>query len=106
MNRRLSSILFLRSYIFIAAGILIIALVLDSLLVWLLPTDDQRNVDRYAADFAMIELLLTESGTEPDAIAARFSLLSPQLEQALAMPVLLYEPADMGDQHALFDTLG
>ncbi|MDP3517898.1 MAG: ATP-binding protein [Pseudohongiella sp.] len=106
MNRRLSSILFLRSYIFIAAGILIIALVLDSLLVWLLPTDDPNNADRYAADFAMIELLLTESGTEPDAIAARFTLLSTQLEQALAMPVLLYEPAEMGDQHALFETLG
>lgn len=105
MNRRLSSILFLRSYIFIAAGILIIALVLDSLLVWLLPTVDQNHADRYATDFAMIELLLTESGTEPDTIAGRFTLLSPQLEQALAMPVLLYEPAEMGGQHALFETL-
>ncbi|MDO8907989.1 MAG: ATP-binding protein [Pseudohongiella sp.] len=104
MSSRLSSLLFLRSYIFIATGILIIALVLDSLLVWLLPAEEQNNTDRYASDFALIELLLTETGS--DAIASRFTFLASQLEDALEMPVMLYDPADMGDQPAFFATLG
>ncbi|MDO9518735.1 MAG: ATP-binding protein [Pseudohongiella sp.] len=104
MSSRLSSLLFLRSYIFIATGILIIALVLDNLLVWLLPAEEQNNTDRYASDFALIELLLTETGS--DAIASRFTFLASQLEDALEMPVMLYDPADMGDQPAFFATLG
>jgi len=71
VNSRLSSWFFLRSYIVIAAGILIIALALDSLLLWMLPTSEQTSVQRYAADFALIELLLTEPGADPGASPAR-----------------------------------
>ena len=109
MNSRLSSWFFLRSYIVIAAGILIIALALDSLLLWMLPTSEQTSVQRYAADFALIELLLTEPGADPGAspadVATNFAALSPQLESALTLPVRLYETADMGGQQAFLATL-
>lgn len=105
MNSRLSSLLFLRSYLLIAAGILIVAVVLDSLLVWMLPSDEQSTAGRHAADFAMIELLLLENGAEPDQLASRFDRLMPEFGRALSVPVALYSPADMGDQSAFFTTL-
>jgi signal transduction histidine kinase len=105
MNSRISSLLFLRSYILIAAGILIIAVVLDSLLVWMLPSGEQNSTERYAPEFAMIELLLMENGTGSDSITVRFNQLTSDLERALQMPVSLYDAADMGDQQSFFATL-
>ncbi len=105
MNSRLSSLLFLRSYLLIAAGILIVAVVLDSLLVWLLPSNEQSTAERHAAEFALVELLLTENGTDVDQVANRFNRLLPELERSLSVPVSLYDPADMGDPSAFFATL-
>ncbi len=105
MNSPHTSFLFLRSYLLIAAGFLIIAVVLDSLLLWLLPSGEQGNTERYAPQFAMIELLLMESGAEPDQVANRFDTLRSELDSALSMPVALYDPADMGDQSAFFAAL-
>lgn len=105
MNSRLSSLLFLRSYLLIAAGILVIAVVLDSLLVWLLPSDEQSTAERYAAEFALVELLVMENGAEADQVANQFNRQLSELERALSVPVALYNPADMGDQSAFFATL-
>lgn len=105
MKNQLSSWFFIRSYSVIAAGILIIALALDSLMLWVLPDNQQSSADRYAAEFAMIEILLTQAGDEPDAVADSFSALLPRLQGALTMPVRLYDEADMGEQQAFLNAL-
>lgn len=105
MNRKLSSWLFLRSYLLIAAGILIIAVVLDSVLVWLLPSGEQRTAERYQAEFALVELLLMENNTDAVQVAIRLEQLLPELERALTVPVAVYDAADMGDASAFFATL-
>lgn len=105
MNTRLSSWLFLRSYLLIAAGILIIAVVLDSVLVWLLPSGEQDSAERYAAEFALVELLVTENTSDADQVANRVATLLPELERALKVPVALYDAADMGDASTFFATL-
>ncbi len=105
MKDRFSSVFFLRSYIVIAVGILIIALALDSLMLWMLPSNEQSNTEIYASDFAMIELLLVDESSEPSAVVTRFNAVAEQLEEALATPVRLYEPEDMGNQQAFLLTL-
>lgn len=105
MSKQFPTSFFLRPYIVIAAGILIIALALDSLLVWVLPSNEQSNTERFASDFAMIELMLLESGPSPERVTLRFNILGPQLQSALALPVTLYEPAELGDHPAFFTML-
>ncbi len=97
-----SSLAFVRSYVVVAAGILIIALALDSLLVWMLPADEQLNENRYASHMAMLELLLFETDAD---VSLRFNTLKPQLEIVLGFPVTLYELADVRDQQVFLDEL-
>ncbi|MDP2284882.1 MAG: ATP-binding protein [Pseudohongiella sp.] len=105
MNSRLSSLLFLRAYFLIAAGILIIAVVLDSLLVWMLPSDEQTTAERFAPEFAMIEMMVMENGNASDQVANRFNQLMPALERVLTVPVALYAPAELGEQSTFVATL-
>lgn len=105
MKNQLSSWLFIRSYSVIAAGILIVALALDSLLLWLLPDNQQSSAERYSAEFAFIELILTGAGEEPVAVSSLFETMQPTLEEAAGVPVSLYEVAEMGDQQAFLTAL-
>ncbi|ALO45747.1 ATP-binding protein [Pseudohongiella spirulinae] len=105
MKNQLSSWLFFRSYSVIAAGILIVALALDSLLLWLLPDNQQSSAERYSAEFAFIELILAGEGEEPGAVSRLFETMQPTLEEAAGVPVSLYEVAEMGDQQAFLTAL-
>lgn len=105
MKNQLSSWFFIRSYSVIAAGILIVALALDSLMLWMLPDNTQSSAERHAADFALIELLLTQAGDEPEIVAAQFADMQGSLQDAVGMPVRLYESAELGQQPAFLETL-
>ncbi|MDP1933072.1 MAG: ATP-binding protein [Gammaproteobacteria bacterium] len=107
MKERFSSVFFLRSYVAIAAGILIIALALDSLLVWLIPAQNTEAAQRYAPDFALVELQLQgQNDAESDTgTTGRFRALEPQLEQALGLPLTLYSQDDFAGQDAFLTAL-
>ncbi|OGT73239.1 MAG: hypothetical protein A3H44_05810 [Gammaproteobacteria bacterium RIFCSPLOWO2_02_FULL_57_10] len=107
MQERFSSFFFLRSYVAIAAGILIIALALDSLLVWLIPAGNTEAAQRHAADLALIEMQLQnplQANLSSD-IAARFVALESQFESALGVPLSLYEQEDFAGQDAFLSAL-
>lgn len=109
MKERFSSFFFLRSYVAIAAGILIIALALDSLLVWLIPAGDSEATKVYAADFALIEMQLQNQspelvGSSPD-INAKFIALKTQFERSLGMPLSLLAQEDFTGQDTFLTAL-
>lgn len=89
---------FLRPYIAIAVGILVIGLALDSVLVWLLPSEREDTVQRYARDFAMLEAVLLDDGDSAQAIASRFAQVREAMQEALALPILLFERTDLRGQ--------
>lgn len=95
----------LRPYIAIAAGILIIGLALDSVLVWILPSQDQDVEQRYAQNFAQLEAVLLENGDSPDAIVARFAQVHEAMEKALTLGVFLFEQADLQGQEEIVAAL-
>lgn len=95
----------LRPYSLIAAGILLIGLALDSVLLWVLPSQTQNSAQRYEQSFALLESVLLENGGSPDAIASRFAEVQGAMEQALALPVLLFDRADLQGQEDFIETL-
>ena len=105
MKQQLTSWYLIRSYSVIAAGILIIALALDSLMLWVLPGTEQSSPERYAAEFALIKLLLTETGSEAADLAERFAELSQQIQSAAGVPVRLYEATELAGQATFLDAL-
>ncbi|MEC8860686.1 MAG: ATP-binding protein [Pseudomonadota bacterium] len=105
MKQQLTSWYLIRSYSVIAAGILIIALALDSLMLWVLPGTEQSSSERYATEFALIELLLTETGSEAADLAERFAELSQQIQSAAGVPVRLYEATELAGQATFLDAL-
>ena len=95
----------LRPYVVIAAGILLIGLALDSVLLWILPSQTQDSAQRYAQNFALVESVLLENGSSPDAIASRFEDVQGAMVQALALPVLLFDTMDLQGQQEFIDAL-
>ena len=108
MARRFS-FFFLRSYVLVAAGILILALVLDSLLLWLIPHDDSDIVSRYQPSLNLMQARLLDDGLEADRDATtlpqRFSALQRQWETAVGAPVRLYQQDDFAGQPAFLARL-
>ena len=95
----------LRSYILIAAGILFIGLVLDSVMVWLLPDQRQDTLQLYAPQFAMMEMILLENGESASAISSRFATMQGAMEQALSLRVQLFTLADLQGQSEILTAL-
>lgn len=105
MSARVSSLPFMRAYAMVAVGILLIALALDSVLVWLLPQEESLHSRQYGSRVAMIEMLLLEQGAAPQRVRERYSRLRPSLEATLGMPVILYEESELEGQEALLEPL-
>lgn len=95
----------LRPYIAIAAGILIIGLALDSVLVWFLPSQDLDIVRRYSQNFALLEAVLVEDGASAQDIAQRFAVVHEAMADALSLGVSLFEPADLQGQDDIIEAL-
>ncbi|HBX37972.1 MAG TPA: hypothetical protein DEG76_12055 [Pseudohongiella sp.] len=105
MSKQLTSWYLIRSYSIIAAGILVIALALDSLMLRVLPDTEQSNAENYAPEFALVELMLTEAGNEPAEIVRRFAALSPQMQSTTGMSIRLYDAAELAAQSEFLNTL-
>lgn len=92
------SYFFLRAAAVLVAGIVLVALLLDLLLLQFTGTNDMPGAD-YRAEFALIEALLAESG----GTAAAFAEKQPGIEAALGTPVSLHRPeefAGLGEELA------
>ncbi len=97
--------LLLRSYILIAAGILFIGLVLDSVLLWVLPKQSQDHTQRYMQYFSLIETVLLEDGESPASVDSRFSIMQSKIQDALELPVQIFAEEDLQGQTEVLDAL-
>lgn len=106
---RLPSYYFLRSYLALAIGILVVALALDGLLVWLSPDQSTSNAVTYRSDLALVAALLhtgaAQDGLDQTALRENFTRMKPQLEHTIGAALSLYTNDDVGNQEELLSAL-
>lgn len=96
---------FLRSYLALAVGILVLALALDGLLVWLTPVQATPNAITYGPDLVLMSDLLTTTAngdaSDQATLHEHFIRRQAQFEQTLGTTVSLYTTDDVGDRKSV-----
>lgn len=86
---RLPAILLLRSFVIIAAAILLVGLVLDGVLVWLVPPRDGTNLSLHGPALDLMTTVM--QGRDAATIRAELE----RLQGGLSAPVSVYQVADI-----------
>lgn len=105
-----SSLYFLRSYVALAAAILVIALALDGVIAWLIPEAPSSQAAAYAPTFALIESRLQAVTDQPsdgqgESLTRAFAATQDELQTAIDLPLALIDVADFTGQDSFLQTL-